>query len=116
MAIINRRYSDYFKKKYHFTGQLYERRYFAELVPSPTSLLAVSRYIHRNPIETKTPIVKKMEHYPYSSFHYYKLDIPSPYPFLNTALLQDNLPQNTVPPRQAYCQYCEEERAEQLQH
>lgn len=116
MAIINRRYSDYFKKKYHYTGQLYERRYFAELVPSPTSLLAVSRYIHRNPIETKTPIVKKMEHYPYSSFHYYKLDIPSPYPFLNTALLQDNLPQNTAPHLQSYCQYCEEERAEQLQH
>lgn len=116
MAIINRRYSDYFKKKYHYTGQLYERRYFAELVSSSTSLLAVSRYIHRNPIETTTPMVEKMEHYLYSSFHYYKLDTPSPYPFLNTTLLLDYLPQTSVPPLQSYCQYCEEESTDQLQH
>lgn len=116
MAIINRRYSDYFKKKYQYTGQLYERRYFAELVPSPTGILTVSRYIHRNPIETTPPMVEKMEHYPYSSFHHYKLGTLSPYPFLNTPLLQNYLPQTSASPLQSYCQYCEEEQTEQLQH
>ncbi|WP_107923336.1 transposase [Lysinibacillus parviboronicapiens] len=112
MAIINRRYSEYFKQKYQYTGQLYERRYFAELVPSPIGMLTVSRYIHRNPISTNTPIVEKMEHYPYSSFQHYKYNIPSHHSFLDTTLLKTFLPQNS----QAYCHYCEEEQNEQLMH
>lgn len=52
MANVNWRYSNYFKKKYHYCGHLYESRYFADLVPSQLDMLSVSRYIHRNPIST----------------------------------------------------------------
>jgi len=34
-------------------------------------LLQLSRYIHRNPIETKQPIVKKLEYYQWSSYPAY---------------------------------------------
>ncbi|MGE7092182.1 transposase [Lysinibacillus sp. NPDC048646] len=114
MAIINRRYSDYFHKKHQYTGQLYERRYFAELVPSPIGMLTVSRYIHRNPISTKTPIVDKMEYYPYSSYHHYKHDSPSLYSFLDTTLLRTYSSQISPLRSQSYCHYCEQQQIEQL--
>lgn len=109
MAIINRRYSEYFKKKYNYSGQLYERRYFADLITSSEGLLAVSRYIHRNPISTNTPIVQKMEHYPYSSYHYYKHNMQSPYPFLNTTLLPAYFLQFAQRHAKTYNDYCEKE-------
>ncbi|RUL56542.1 MULTISPECIES: transposase [Lysinibacillus] len=109
MAIINRRYSDYFKKKYHYTGQLYERRYFADLIKSPIALLTISRYIHRNPIATIPPIVQKMEHYPYSSYRYYKTKLPSPYLFVDTDYLPSlflRIPQQRS---KSYLAFCENE-------
>lgn len=72
MMMINRRYSDYFKKKYHYTGHLYENRYFSDMILTPEGILEVSRYIHQNPIRTTTPLVQKLEHYPYSSYRYFK--------------------------------------------
>lgn len=87
MFYINRRYSDYYRKRYGYTGFLYNSRYFAEMVPSPKGLLAVSRYIHRNPIETQIPMVTHLEAYPHSSYPLYYHGRPSPYPFLNLDLL-----------------------------
>lgn len=43
MALINRRYSDYYKKKYNYSGYLYGSRYFAQKAESPTSILTISR-------------------------------------------------------------------------
>lgn len=71
MMLLNRRYSDYYKKKYHYTGHLYENRYYSDMVLSAQGLLEVSRYIHQNPVRTKKPLVTELEHYPYSSFQYY---------------------------------------------
>ncbi len=79
MAIVNRRYTDYFKKKYRYSGFLYDSRYFAKMVTSPAALLAVSRYIHRNPIETKVPIVERLERYRHSSYPFYYTDTESSY-------------------------------------
>lgn len=107
MAIINRRYSDYFTKKYNYTGHLYERRYFAELITSHQGLFTVSRYIHRNPIETNKPIVEKMEYYPYSSYRFYKNNLQSPYLFLDTSILSTyflQIPQSNV---KTYIEFCE---------
>lgn len=72
MMMINRRYSDYYKKKYRYTGHLYENRYYSDMILTPEGILEVSRYIHQNPIRTKKPIVQALEHYPYSSFRYFK--------------------------------------------
>lgn len=76
MGHINRRYSDYYKKKYQYSGYLYGSRYFAKCAENPIGILAVSRYIHRNPIETALPMVNRMEDYPYSSYAFYSRNIP----------------------------------------
>lgn len=107
MAIINRRYSDYYKKRYNYTGQLYERRYYADMITSIHGVLAVSRYIHRNPISTSIPIVQKMEYYPYNSFLYYKKNIPSPYPFLDTTILPTYYAHVKQYIAKSYIEFCE---------
>lgn len=68
MSLFNKRYSDSYRHRYNFTGRIYKRRYFAKHVDSYKGLLEVSAYIHRNPIETRVPLVAALEHYPYSSF------------------------------------------------
>ena len=71
MRHINRKYSDYYAKRYRHVGQIYQGRYFSKEVDTPQAMPAVSRYIHRNPIETKIPIVKHLSEYPFSTFPYY---------------------------------------------
>ncbi|MER2089612.1 MAG: transposase, partial [Sporosarcina sp.] len=83
MGLINKQYSNYYKKKYNYTGFLYESRYFARMVPEPGALLSVSAYIHQNPVATKKPIVERMENYPHSSFRLYHRKTDTPYPFLD---------------------------------
>jgi len=112
MAVINWRYSNYFKKKYQYCGHLYESRYFADLVPSQLDMLSVSRYIHRNPISTAPPIVENMEDYPYSSYYHYKHNTPAAYPFLNTSILKNCLLQTSQFHSPSYCQYCEVQQNE----
>lgn len=109
MGLINRRYSDYYKKKYNYSGYLYDRRYFAAQVNNPEALLKVSRYIHRNPIETVVPMVSKMEDYSHSSFHFYEGDKPSPYEFLELSILPAILTSSYMNHDSKYCRYCEEE-------
>mgnify|MGYP003367570016 CR=1 FL=1 len=87
MMLANKRYTQYYKKKYRFTGQLYEKRYYASPIFDAQGILETSRYIHRNPIETKVPMVERMEHYPYSSYRFYKLNEPPQYQFLNLTIL-----------------------------
>ena len=112
MAILNRRYTDYYKKKYRYSGFLYDSRYFAKMMTSTNDLLVVSRYIHRNPIETKVPMVDRLERYKYSSYPYYYTSTESPYPFLNLDLLPSLLPPSYEKTAQGYCAYCEAEEVD----
>lgn len=52
-------------------GSLFRGRYKAIVIDASSYLLQVSRYIHRNPIELKKPLVKKLEEYPWSSYAAY---------------------------------------------
>lgn len=52
-------------------GPLFRGRYKAILIDSNEYLLQVSRYIHRNPIEMKRPLVKELEKYAWSSYRVY---------------------------------------------
>ncbi|MFD1929302.1 transposase [Sporosarcina siberiensis] len=110
MALINRRYSDYFNKRYSYSGYLYGGRYFAKVAASTHSLLEVSRYIHQNPIETKIPMVSKMEEYPYSSFALYHSKKPSPYAFLDLELLPSHLPPPYSKCNKGYHIFCNEKK------
>jgi len=49
-------------------GALFRGRYKAIVVDASHYLLQVSRYIHRNPIELKKPLVTRLDDYPWSSF------------------------------------------------
>ncbi|AQQ54088.1 transposase [Planococcus lenghuensis] len=106
MALVNRRYSDSFSKRYSHIGRIYQKRYFAREVNSRFGLLQVSSYIHRNPIETKVPMVERLEDYPYSSFPSYWSEEKPALPFLNLELLQTLVPAPFEKTNIGYCKYC----------
>jgi putative transposase len=109
MGIFHKRYSDYYNQKYHHVGHVFQQRFNSSPKLYPDDLLYVSRYIHRNPINTKIPLVEKMEDYPYSSYQYYKKSTPPPYDFINVTDLplcfRDPSEQNFL----HYCEYVERE-------
>ena len=109
MMLANKRYTEYYKRKYRFTGQLYEKRYYASPIFDAQGILDVSRYIHRNPIETKTPMVERMEHYPYSSYRYYKLKQSPRYSFIDTAILQTFFKMPEQQTNEHLCEFTESE-------
>jgi len=52
-------------------GSLFRGRYKAIVVDASSYLIQVSRYIHRNPLELQTPLVKNLVDYPWSSYGAY---------------------------------------------
>ena len=59
-------------------GSLFRGRYKTILVEADSYLLQLSRYIHRNPIETKRPMVETLANYPWSSYPAYINNVTSP--------------------------------------
>lgn len=59
-------------------GPLFRGRYKAVLIDGPSYLLQVSRYIHRNPVETRTPLVRRLIDYRWSSYRAYLGKAPAP--------------------------------------
>lgn len=113
MRQINRRYSDYYCKRYRYVGTIYQQRYFSKPAENPQSLLIVSRYIHRNPIETNTPMVNDLANYPFSSFPVYAGQQPSAnFAFLDTDTLPTLLPPPMEKTTKAYVEYCLDELEE----
>lgn len=68
MKHINGLYTQYFNRTHNTDGALFRGRYKAVLVDADNYLLHVSRYIHRNPIETSTPLVEELVKYKWSSY------------------------------------------------
>ncbi|MDT8405372.1 REP-associated tyrosine transposase [Sulfuriflexus sp.] len=66
MQSVGRRYAQYFNRRYHRSGSLWEGRYKVGLVDTEDYLLACYRYIELNPV--RAGIVSKPEDYPYSSY------------------------------------------------
>lgn len=106
MARINRRYSDYYAKKYHHVGRIYEKRYYSKEADGPHAILAVSSYIHRNPIDTKVPIVDNLIDYPYSSYPMYGDSNGPSSKWMDLDLLPTLLPIGIDQTRTAYSMYC----------
>ncbi len=55
--------------KYYRKGHLFQDRYKSEVVETDQYFLTVLRYIHQNPV--KAGIIKKVDDYPWSSYHEY---------------------------------------------
>ncbi len=115
MQQINRRYSDYYAKYYNHVGRIYQRRYFSKAVRGSKNLLAVSRYIHRNPIETKVPMVDDLLNYPFSSFSYYQTEQIAAVPFLDLKTLPLLLKPPFKKTTSSYIEYCVTELKEETQ-
>ena len=75
MRLLCGRYARYFNDRYGKDGGLCRGRYKAILVDSDRYLLAVSRYVHRNPLAFWT---RPLENYPWSSYAMYLGLRPAP--------------------------------------
>jgi putative transposase len=107
MGIFNKRYTDYYNRRYEHIGHVFQQRFNSSPVSYSQDLLKVSKYIHRNPINTKKPLVHQMEDYPYSSYQYYKVANSLPYPFINLHDLPASLLNLTDRNVNNYCKYVE---------
>lgn len=72
---LHSKYAKYFNLKYDFSGHVFEKRYFHDLIDSPEHELDLSRYIHRNPLTAG--MVENLEDYPWSSYRAYMLNEPN---------------------------------------
>ncbi len=115
MGHINRRYSDYYSRRYNHVGRIYQQRYTPILVESPQAALAVSRYIHRNPIKTKTPMVNELIDYPFSSFPVYAGGQAVGWRFLDTETLLSYMHPPAVGTLREYVDYCLAELEEEVE-
>ena len=71
MRHINGVYTQRYNRLKKIDGPLFRGRYKAILVEKDAYLLQLSRYIHRNPVEMKRPLVVHLEDYPWSSYPAY---------------------------------------------
>lgn len=71
MRHINGVYTQRYNRLQLTDGPLFRGRYKAILIDHDAYLLQLSRYIHRNPIETKVPLVEQLEDYSWSSYPAY---------------------------------------------
>ncbi len=69
MQNINTSYTVFVNKKYHRSGHLFQGRYKAFIVDKDKYLLALSRYIHLNPV--RAGVVKRAEQFRWSSYQEY---------------------------------------------
>jgi hypothetical protein len=68
-------YAIYFNKKYKRVGHLWQGQFKSWYVTNEAYLYTLMLYIEQNPLKAK--IVKSLEEYPYSSYHYFlKKEIP----------------------------------------
>ncbi len=112
MRHINGIYTQRYNRIKHTDGPLFRGRYKAVLVEEDAYLLQLSRYIHRNPAETKQPMVKKLEQYPWSSYPAYINKAKAP-TFLHRDILYGMLGQRQK--YQGYQTYVEQGNNDEIQ-
>ena len=71
MRHVNGVYTQRYNRLRKANGPLFRGRYKALLVDQDAYLLQLSRYIHRNPIDMKRPLVDDLLDYPWSSYPAY---------------------------------------------
>ncbi len=69
MRQLNMNYAIYFNKKYKRVGHLWQGRFKSWYVTDEAYLYTLMLYIEQNPLKAK--MVKHLEEYPYSSYHYF---------------------------------------------
>ncbi len=103
MALLNKRYANYYNTKYQLTGHVFEKRYFSDLIEDRAGMLEVSRYIHLNPF--KANMVKSPEHYPWCSFRFYATTKAIPPSYIDTQFLLEFFSGTLKEKRERYVQF-----------
>jgi len=78
MRHINGVYTQRHNRLRKTDGPLFRGRYKAILVDASSYLLQLSRYIHRNPIEMRKPLVQRLDDYIWSSYPAYIGKVATP--------------------------------------
>ena len=78
MRHVNGVYTQRYNRLRNTDGPLFRGRFKSVLVESDAYLLQLARYIHRNPVEMKRPLVDELETYPWSSYPTYLNKCPPP--------------------------------------
>ncbi|MFA9560398.1 transposase [Evansella sp. AB-rgal1] len=106
MFYINKKYADYYNKKYKCHGHLFEKRYFDKPVYGTEGLLKVSSYIHANPCEAG--MVEDIYEYPWSSITFFSpsklIEVP---PYFSYTPLIDSFPGDEETQKNYYRMYLE---------
>ena len=108
MSLINKRYANYYNIKYKLSGHVFEKRFYDKLIEDKEGMLAVSRYIHLNPVEAK--MVKKPEDYPWSSYLFFNNHHIPPPAFMSVEHILDYYLGTEEEKRERYCKFVLEER------
>ncbi|WP_078429812.1 transposase [Alkalihalobacterium alkalinitrilicum] len=90
MALLNKRYANYYNTKYRLTGHVLEKRFFSEVIEDATGMLEVARYIFLNPVKAR--MVRFPGHYPWSSFQLYTNSNILPPLYMDTERLLNYFP------------------------
>jgi len=69
MQSIFQSFRFYFRKKYKYTGYLYQGRYKSKLIEAENYLLECARYIERNPLRSR--LIDDLSLYKWSSYPFY---------------------------------------------
>ncbi len=69
---VQRRYAYYYCKTYHWSEQVFRKRFLSIPIEKDEYLLECGRYIERNPLEAK--LVDNLTDYPYTSYSFYAND------------------------------------------
>ncbi|MDV2886362.1 transposase [Alkalihalophilus pseudofirmus] len=105
MSLINKRYANYYNTRYRLTGHVFEKRYYDKIIETKEGMLEVSRYIHLNPIRAQ--MISRPEHYPWSSYHFYKYNKAAPV-YLDTNSLLKYYAGAAGEQKRLYCESVEE--------
>lgn len=69
MHEMHSRYAAYMNRRHRHSGHVFQGRYYSRLVEQDAYALALSRYIHLNPV--RAHLVDDPSAYPWSSYHAY---------------------------------------------
>jgi len=73
---LQRRYAYYYCRTYHWSEQVFRKRFLSIPIDKDSYLLECGRYIERNPIRAK--LVGDLKDFPYSSYAFYALGDDNP--------------------------------------
>lgn len=110
MRHINGLYTQYFNRSERRDGPLFRGRYKAILVDVEAYWFALSRYIHRNPLEAV--LVKQLSAYPWSSYPAYTGKVKPP-DWLTTRYILGSLGQRNL--KRRYANYVAEGVDEEIE-